>query len=261
MITEIGKKNSANFLVLGVNLSNNGSICLMRGGEIELYIESERITRRKWDHCIKDTLYLIEDSPDIIALTDSFWMRGDKRVDTVKDLSALKRKFPQAVIKDYRKQHHLTHAAMAFYRSGFDEASCIVADSNGSYDDAIEIETIFSAPSWEVIHKKHFHPEFIGYGRMFEQTAIQYGWDYRDAGKVMGMSAYNKIPVQHGWENRFERLIDKSLSKNIVCSGGLFLNCVANYKMLDKDINLYVEPIAHDGGTAIGAAYLATYET
>ncbi len=80
MITEIGKKNSANFLVLGVNLSNNGSICLMRGGEIELYIESERITRKKWDHCIKDTLYLIEESPDIIALTDSFWMRGDKRV-------------------------------------------------------------------------------------------------------------------------------------------------------------------------------------
>ena len=48
--------------------------------------------------------------------------------------------------------------------------------------------------------------------------------------------------------------------KNIVISGGYALNCVANYfyleKIKDLGINLYVEPISSDAGTAIGAAYL-----
>jgi carbamoyltransferase len=47
---------------------------------------------------------------------------------------------------------------------------------------------------------------------------------------------------------------------NICLSGGYFLNCVANYyfkKNLPKDINIYVEPISSDSGTALGAAKLA----
>lgn len=47
---------------------------------------------------------------------------------------------------------------------------------------------------------------------------------------------------------------------NIVLSGGYALNCVANYfyleKLKDLGINLYVEPVSNDAGTAIGAAYL-----
>ena len=48
--------------------------------------------------------------------------------------------------------------------------------------------------------------------------------------------------------------------KNVVLSGGYGLNCVANYHYLktlrDLDIELYVEPISNDGGTAIGVALL-----
>jgi carbamoyltransferase len=47
-------------------------------------------------------------------------------------------------------------------------------------------------------------------------------------------------------------------NKNVVLSGGYGLNCVANYyylsKLNDLGINLYVEPISNDAGTAIGAA-------
>lgn len=47
--------------------------------------------------------------------------------------------------------------------------------------------------------------------------------------------------------------------KNVVVSGGYGLNCVANYYYLeelkDLDINLYVEPISSDAGTAMGAAF------
>ena len=33
--------------ILGVNLSNNGSICLLDDGKIELYLEAERLTKKK----------------------------------------------------------------------------------------------------------------------------------------------------------------------------------------------------------------------
>tara|TARA_R110002153_G_scaffold176925_2_gene330179 strand:+ start:1061 stop:2866 length:1806 start_codon:yes stop_codon:yes gene_type:complete len=46
----------------------------------------------------------------------------------------------------------------------------------------------------------------------------------------------------------------------VVVSGGYGLNCVANYEYLkelkDEGIELFVEPISNDGGTAIGAALL-----
>ena len=46
----------------------------------------------------------------------------------------------------------------------------------------------------------------------------------------------------------------------VVVSGGYGLNCVANYEYLkelkDQGIELFVEPISNDGGTAIGAALL-----
>jgi len=48
--------------------------------------------------------------------------------------------------------------------------------------------------------------------------------------------------------------------KNVVLSGGYGLNCVANYwyleELKDEGINLYVEPVSNDAGTAMGAAML-----
>ena len=47
---------------------------------------------------------------------------------------------------------------------------------------------------------------------------------------------------------------------NVVISGGYGLNCVANYYYLkelkDEGINIYVEPVSNDAGTAMGAALL-----
>lgn len=55
------------------------------------------------------------------------------------------------------------------------------------------------------------------------------------------------------------RLIKKafelSSAKNLVISGGYALNCVNNFKYLEHvPGSLFIDPIAHDGGTALGAA-------
>jgi len=57
--------------------------------------------------------------------------------------------------------------------------------------------------------------------------------------------------------------VEKTGIKNVVVSGGYGLNCVANYFYLkeldDLDINLYVEPVSNDAGTAIGCALVWHY--
>jgi carbamoyltransferase len=59
------------------------------------------------------------------------------------------------------------------------------------------------------------------------------------------------------------KAVKMSGNRNVVLSGGYGLNCVANYWYLgeleEEGINLYVEPVSSDAGTAIGAALLCHY--
>jgi len=60
------------------------------------------------------------------------------------------------------------------------------------------------------------------------------------------------------------KAVKLSGKKKVVLSGGYALNCVANYHYLktlqDEGIELYVEPISNDGGTAIGVALWGFHE-
>jgi len=75
--------------------------------------------------------------------------------------------------------------------------------------------------------------------------------------------------VQAGSQEQVLHLIFKAVemtgNKNVVLSGGYALNCVANYWYLDKlneaGIQLYVEPVSNDAGTAIGAAMMIYHQT
>jgi len=81
-----------------------------------------------------------------------------------------------------------------------------------------------------------------------------------------GCSEYTEVQkdlaykIQKDTENAMINLIQKAHDltgeKNIVISGGYGLNCVANYQYWKHfpDLNIYCEPISHDGGTSIGAA-------
>ena len=66
--------------------------------------------------------------------------------------------------------------------------------------------------------------------------------------------------IQEQTSERMCQLIEKAVEltgeNNIVVCGGYGLNCVANYKYWERfpELNLYCEPISHDGGTSIGGA-------
>ena len=54
-----------------------------------------------------------------------------------------------------------------------------------------------------------------------------------------------------------EKAVEITDEKNICISGGYGLNCVSNYNYWKRfpDLNIYCEPISHDGGTSIGGAH------
>ena len=91
-----------------------------------------------------------------------------------------------------------------------------------------------------------------------------------DVGKIMGLASYGNLTGERV-EDLARQLQEESLkdtielislatkysnSKNIILSGGYALNCVNNYHYMKHfpEYNFFVDPAAHDGGTAIGAA-------
>ena len=249
--------------ILGINLSNNASICIMKDGVVDLYLEAERINRKKYSNSIKSLLHLITCDIDVIAVADAYWDKPSKELQSVMELRKVIKMFPKAKVYDYRHLHHKCHAACAWYRSGFDDAVAIVVDANGSKINRIETETMYELPSWNVIHKKYFDEQDVGIGKEFELCCVRHGWHHMDAGKVMGKASYGSSDcyrVQKKWERRALELANLT-DKDLVLVGGCFLNCTVNY-MLKKKLGrkIYVEPISTDGGTSIGAAYLAKTE-
>ena len=113
-------------------------------------------------------------------------------------------------------------------------------------------------------------------GMNFSQMSAALGCDEqgRAAGKVMGMASYNlcnrdNVFTQHTVAQELEiKSLEKSIEtiqraidmnpnvKNIILSGGFSLNCTNNYKYLSAfpDYDFFVDPVPHDGGTALGAA-------
>jgi carbamoyltransferase len=81
-----------------------------------------------------------------------------------------------------------------------------------------------------------------------------------DAAKDLAWAVQDETQTLVG--DLIEKSVDKTGHKNIVISGGYGLNCVANYYYKERfpDLNIFVDPISHDGGTAVGLAKLIHYD-
>ena len=77
-------------MTVGLNLSNNGSICMMRGKKILFYLESERITRKKYDTVVREMLQYVYKKPHAIGIVDCYWDAGSKTVLSSRDVAAVK---------------------------------------------------------------------------------------------------------------------------------------------------------------------------
>ena len=312
--------------IAGINLAKNGSLAIIQDGEVELYLEEERVTGIKRDVGAKVLADRYLDNVHALTICDCFTRYNRKvHVERVQQKHLVTKIAKDRGIRvvDYRDRHHDCHAANAFYHSGFDDTAVIVMDGKGSFHKGFcETESIYDnltpvfkhystfwheeklpSPYWS---GNNFYSDRVSIGQAFRTVSRYCGFDEIEAGKTMGLSAYGHpdTPVdlfneeyghsvcstdikpygnttkytgtkyveadlaynlQKSAEKHLKFMIQKTIDltgkKNIACSGGFFLNCVANYSILKEfDIKLYVDPIAYDGGNAVGAALLAHYE-
>lgn len=129
--------------VLGTGLSHEGSVCLLKDGEIVLGIEKERLSRRKHDggndqiamQYVLDRAGITLDDVAVVVQNENFGMFRDGN----SQYNAQDRLLTDAT-HVVTISHHLAHAYSAFGSSGFDQASVLVVDGCGNaYEDCVDI--------------------------------------------------------------------------------------------------------------------------
>ena len=215
--------------ILGISASHNGAACLLRGDEIVVAIQEERLSRSKRhrifgagpslaiDYCLN---YARIDPSELDAVVLSVQGEANSHLHDVRrdpSLNVLTHNIPTLTIP-----HHLGHAFSAFATSGFKEAAILVVDGtgsptqdftpqeqklvNGDFADGWETISLYAASDTSVVPlEKHVAergewldmrnpgmPTFGSLGGMFSAAAQQIFSDPMDAGKVMGLAPYGE---------------------------------------------------------------------
>jgi len=209
--------------ILSINPGHNGSIALVTDGKLQYYCEEERLSRLKYDgNPFRGMISILEtfliNELVIGGTTTEYallpWTGEDP-------YSALARKFnPNVKITKVGHDHHIGHAASAFYNSGFESAVAVVVDGSGSLDNkensyiSFETESIYSCNyphQFTKLYKKYWsnnssyifdgteeHHDSVTIVKAYEAVSEYLGFGFIEAGKTMGLSPYgspdNKIP-------------------------------------------------------------------
>ena len=215
--------------ILGISASHNGSACLLKGDEIVVAIQEERLTRFKRhrvygagpSHAVRYCLNYAGIEPNDLSLV-VLCIQG-RATDEIHDirrdpfLNVVLHGTPTITIP-----HHYGHAVSVFATSGFAESAILIVDGAGSpvTDFTLEERKLLNgspADSWETISlyyaserdivplEKHvvergawlvMHdgemPLFGSLGGMFSATAQQIFGEVAEAGKVMGLAPYGR---------------------------------------------------------------------
>lgn len=160
--------------ILGIQKHHLSSVCYLENNKLIYFNQEERLSRVKKDsgfpiNCIQE-LAITAGEIDVLVLTgyDTHLSEDYSIVQLLKKLGI---KLSQGFrLLHYHKNHHLAHAANAFYNSGFEEATIIVWDGRGSYYSltngqlAHETTTVFSAQypnNFNMVYKRLYTPRNV----------------------------------------------------------------------------------------------------
>jgi carbamoyltransferase len=136
--------------ILSVNVSHDASACILNNGEIECYFKEERITKRKRDKLslcsIIEGVKNFDGKIDyVLSNTHSAIRHGE--IELYYEILHRLSKVPYENIIEFSHKHHLSHAGIAFYNSGFNKCLVVVVDGEGSkFEDVVsECESVYVA--------------------------------------------------------------------------------------------------------------------
>ena len=158
--------------ILGINFSHNASVCVLKDGKVDFFLEEDRFSRRKYDYLPDTVIKYISNNYKIDAIAFSgvellpsseveYKNPDKKEIDLITwnggyiynnkkyELNniwyhILKKYFPGAEIYNLFEGHHAAHASVAFCNSGFNKSIVLVIDGSGSIhleDKKIKFET------------------------------------------------------------------------------------------------------------------------
>ena len=203
--------------ILGINcFGHDSSATLLRDGVPVHAVEEERLSRDKhtgefpeaairsclefgglrgrdldavtfyWDpsiHRLRHLLHLLRYAPQSLNLLWGRW-RTDSDLRNIRGRLATHLGVPAERV--HFVEHHLAHAASAFFPSGFEESAIFTCDGVGEYT-----STLFATGRDNRIERLHevFFPHSIGdfYSAITEYLGFRFS---SDEGKVMGLAPY-----------------------------------------------------------------------
>lgn len=209
--------------ILGISPLHDSSVAVINDGKVELFLKEERYTKIKRDGPPLTVLNMIYDR--YRGQIDHAVIASPTPFDpSVPFISTEVSKILKCPVTDYNLTHHLTHASLAFYNSGFQTALIFVIDRNGSIIDSCirEAETVFKASypcEFETLQKNFWcydigstvdhrktsallDLERFGYEynadstmsivKIYETATSLIGENSLENGKTMGLAAYGR---------------------------------------------------------------------
>lgn len=230
--------------ILGISPFHDSSACLIDDGNLKSFYKEERLSKVKRDNHPFLSIDKICTENKIDAAVISSPSNGDHSLYAY--YSLLKKKYGIKDVIDFSDEHHLQHASLAFYNSGFSDALVFVIDRNGSLVNNLcrESETVFYASypnNFKIIYKNFWIDEMKyrnqsindiskkyenlnynfeatcntthGIVKVYESATSLIMQDPLENGKVMGLSAYGKYCEE--FDNLF---IDKNFGNYNILS-------------------------------------------
>ena len=132
--------------ILSINYGvHDASTCILKDGEVAVYFKEERLTRIKRDsEPVKSILECIKNFNEKIDYVLVIAYPNAKKCGTL--ITKLSNTNIENLV-EFSYNHHLSHASLAFYNSGFEKSIVIVVDGQGSIftDSLAECETVYLA--------------------------------------------------------------------------------------------------------------------
>jgi len=188
---------SLNSKIFAYNCYHNASVCYLKDGNIEFHLEEERVSRYKFDHrpymAIADSLKRVDGIDYVLHTTLPTEKESKKVLDFTYELTRKLDRYTDRKAIDFSNEHHLFHAALGFYNSGFEDAVCISVDGGGALLDTgkVEVETIYKA-SYPCNFEKVYQKDRLGIGFVYAGVSEYLGFGTLECGKTMGLAAYGK---------------------------------------------------------------------
>jgi len=226
-----GLANSARFKASGVDVEPeehrirqglDAAAALVVDGEIVAAAAEERFTGEKQtgsfpvgaiDYCLSEAGLRIDQVDEIVhafefSPYEKLWRFDaasaelyDRVLSRTALLQELERHFPEVPHERvYHLQHHLAHAASAYYTSGWDECLVIVIDGMGEVHSA----TIYHARGGK-LRKLREIAALNSIGILYSLITLHLGFDFNgDEYKIMGLAPY-------GCADRFRSFFEKAV--------------------------------------------------